>query len=78
MGRSHDGVAVCGPWVPGVSARSCPQSAGAYFETICMYFILMHFSPADVLLSSVASVAEGCKEKQKKKGERKGRPIRSV
>ena len=35
-------------------------------------------SPADVLLSSVASVAEGCKEKQEKKEKRKGRPIRSV
>lgn len=37
------------------------------------------FSPADILLSPVASVAGGCKEKQKKKEvKRKVGPIRSV
>lgn len=70
-GRSHDSVAVCGPWVPGVSARSCPQSAGAYFETICMYFILMHFHPLMFFLALLHLLLKAARKSRKKRRKEK-------
>lgn len=76
-GSSHDSVAVCDPWVPGVSARSCkmgpscPQSVGAYFETICMYFTLMHFHPLMFFLALLHLLLEAAKKSRKKRRKEK-------
>lgn len=84
-GCPHDSVAECGPWVPGVPARSCklgpscPQSAGAYFEIMYMYFTLMHFHPLMFFLALLHLLLEAARKSRKEKEVKsKGRPIRSV
>ena len=72
-GCSRDNVAERGLWVPGVPARSCemgppcPQSSGACFEAVCMYFTLIHFHPLMFFLALWHLLLEAARKSRKKK-----------